>query len=135
MKNERIEKAKECKSAEELMALAAENGVELTAEEAAAKFAALNAEGELADEELDAAAGGGCAGEIGKGEAVTLLGGKCPSCGGASAIYLRKIPYDAAPNEYFFRCAACSREFSLRARALSDITVGASGDFGKEDII
>ncbi len=60
MTNELIKKAKECKSAEELLALAKENGIEMTTDEAAVKFAELNNEGELSDEELDGAAGGGC---------------------------------------------------------------------------
>ncbi len=62
MTNEQISKAKECKSAEELLALAKENGIEMTAEEAEAKFAQLNNEGELSDDELSGAAGGGCGG-------------------------------------------------------------------------
>ncbi len=60
MTNELIEKAKECKSAEELLALAKENNIEMTAEEAAEKYAELHTEGELSDDELDSAAGGGC---------------------------------------------------------------------------
>ncbi len=60
MTNELIQKAKECKTAEELLALAKENGVEMTAEQAAQKFAALQNEGELADDELENASGGGC---------------------------------------------------------------------------
>ncbi len=61
MTNETLQKAKECKSAEELLALAKENGIEMTAEEAAGKFAAINNVGELSDDELENAAGGGCA--------------------------------------------------------------------------
>ena len=57
---ELLEQAKKAKSAEELMALAKENGVELTKEEAEAYFAQLNKSGELSDEELDNVAGGGC---------------------------------------------------------------------------
>ena len=57
---ELFEKAKEAKSAEELVSLAKENGMELTEEEAAAYFAQLNKSGELSDEELDNVAGGGC---------------------------------------------------------------------------
>ncbi len=63
MTNEQISKAKECKSAEELLSLAKENGIEMTAEEAEAKFAQLNNEGELSDDELSGAAGGGCGGK------------------------------------------------------------------------
>ena len=57
---ELFEQAKEAKSAEELVSLAKENGMELTEEEAAAYFAQLNKSGELSDEELDNVAGGGC---------------------------------------------------------------------------
>ena len=46
---ELFEKAKEAKSAEELLSLAKENGMELT-----------DKSGELSDEELDNVAGGGC---------------------------------------------------------------------------
>ncbi len=58
---ELIEKAKTAKTAEELLALAKENDVEMTAEEATAFFAQLNPKaGELADDELDGVSGGGC---------------------------------------------------------------------------
>ena len=60
MNNELFEKAKGAKSAEELLTLAKENGVELTKEETEAYFAQLNKSGELSDEELDNVAGGGC---------------------------------------------------------------------------
>ena len=58
--NELIEKARAAKSAEELMAIAKENGMEMTEEEAAEYFAQLNRSGELSDDELDSVAGGGC---------------------------------------------------------------------------
>lgn len=57
---ELLEQAKKAKSAEELMSIAKENGMELTKEEAEAYFAQLNKSGELSDEELDNVAGGGC---------------------------------------------------------------------------
>ncbi len=60
MTNEQLIKAKECKSAEELFTLAKENNIEMTAEEAAEKFAQLHNEGELSDNELETAAGGAC---------------------------------------------------------------------------
>ena len=62
MKNltpEMIEKAKVAKSAEELLALAKENNVEMTADEAATCFAQLNPKsGELNDDDLDLVSGG-----------------------------------------------------------------------------
>ena len=63
MKNfnaEMIEKAKAARSAEELLALAKENNVEMTADEAKTYFAQLNpTSGELDDDDLDAVSGGG----------------------------------------------------------------------------
>jgi len=55
-----ILKAKEAKSAEDLLVLAEKNGIELTKEEAKNYFAELHPSGELADDELDNIAGGGC---------------------------------------------------------------------------
>ena len=55
---EQITKAKAAKSAEELIALAKENGLELTEEEAKNYFEQWHKEGELADEELNNVAGG-----------------------------------------------------------------------------
>ena len=56
---EMIEKAKEAKSAEELLEIAKANGVDMTADEAAAYFAQLNPKcGELDDDDLDNVSGG-----------------------------------------------------------------------------
>ena len=61
MNRELIEKAKEAKTVEELSALAKENGIDLTGEEAKSCFARLHPEdGALSDEELGNVAGGGC---------------------------------------------------------------------------
>ena len=69
---ELITKAKVAKSAEELFELAKANNVEMTEEEAKTYFAQLNANATVADDELEAVAGGGC----GPDE------NPCPSCGG-----------------------------------------------------
>ena len=87
MKNltpEMIEKAKVAKSAEELLALAKENNVEMTADEAATYFAQLNPKsGELSDDDLDNVAGGGCGGSVRAGDNVRVTSGEtCPICGG-----------------------------------------------------
>ena len=58
--NEMIEKAKTAKSAEELLAMAKAENIELTEKQAAKAFAEFNKTGELSDEELDNVAGGGC---------------------------------------------------------------------------
>ncbi len=57
---ELIEKAKQAKSHEELIALAKENGIELSEDKAKEYFERLNRSGELSDEELDNVSGGGC---------------------------------------------------------------------------
>ena len=60
--NELLEKAKGTKSADELLTLAKENGMEMTDEQAKVYFAQLHpASGEIADDELENVAGGGCA--------------------------------------------------------------------------
>ena len=59
---EQLTKAKAAKSAEELLALAKESGIEMTEEEAKNLFAKLHAEGELADDELGNVSGG-CGGD------------------------------------------------------------------------
>ena len=55
---EQIAKAKAAKSAEELIALAKENGLELTEEEAKNYFEQWHKEGEIADDELENVSGG-----------------------------------------------------------------------------
>ena len=79
MNEEMIAKAKEAKSVEELIALAKENGVELTEEEAKTYFEQLNAKkGELSDDELDNVSGGGCETKVdGKTYTVVTSGCKC----------------------------------------------------------
>ena len=74
--NELIAKAKETKSVEELMALAKENDIEMTEENAEAYFNQFHpTSGELSDEELDNVAGGSC--YAGDGRMVTSLGHVC----------------------------------------------------------
>ncbi|MBQ4274453.1 MAG: hypothetical protein IJB94_05745 [Clostridia bacterium] len=96
MKNltpELIAKAKAAKSAEELLALAKENNVELTEAEAKTYFEQLNANGAVSDDELGAVAGGGFLGlscpseEDNKAELILRgaefrfkNGTKCPKC-------------------------------------------------------
>ena len=55
---EKLAKAKMTKSAEELLAFAKENGINLTDEEAKNYFSQWHQEGELSDEELGNVAGG-----------------------------------------------------------------------------
>ena len=61
MEKDLLVKAKQAKNPEELMSLAKENGIEMTEESAKAYFEQLHPKtGELADDELDNVAGGGC---------------------------------------------------------------------------
>ena len=77
LKEEMIIKAKEAKSVEELIALAKENGIELTEEDAKMYFEQLNAKkGELSDDELDAVAGGGCETKV-DGKKYTVVTAPC----------------------------------------------------------
>ncbi len=55
---EHIEKAKQAKSAEELLTIAKENGFDLTDDEAKNYFDKLSGSGALSDEELDNVSGG-----------------------------------------------------------------------------
>ena len=83
LKPEMIEKAKEAKSAEELLELAKENNVEMTADEAKTYFAQLNPKsGELDDDDLDAVAGGACARTEQARDAQDAVSSMpCPRCG------------------------------------------------------
>ena len=93
---ELIEKAKTAKTAEELLAMAKEENVELTEEQSAKAFAELNKTGELSDEELDNVAGG-CAGPYQSGDTPLFNSGD-------RVKYRKKIRYancgDFGFNEY-----------------------------------
>ncbi len=58
---EQLEKAKQAKSAEELLLLAKENGIGMTEEMAKEYFSELHKTGDISDEELENVAGGLCA--------------------------------------------------------------------------
>lgn len=60
MQEEIWQKAKTAASAEELLALAKTEGIEMTKEQAEEAFLKLHTSAELADEELDNVSGGGC---------------------------------------------------------------------------
>lgn len=93
MTEEMIQKAKNAKSAEELLTLAKENGIEMTPEEANARFVELHPrQGELSDDELDNVAGGcnvkGRDGKCDKWE--------CKYCGGTN------LRWEYAQEEYAY---------------------------------
>ena len=76
---EMLEKAKNAKSAEELLILAKEIGMEMTEEQAKQCFSYLNPNvGELSDDELDNVSGGGCETSVdGENKTVVSSGCKC----------------------------------------------------------
>ena len=86
MKNwnaEMVERAKTAKTAEELLEIARANGVEMTADEAAACFAQLTPKsGELSDDDLDNVSGGACGNRVRVGDTVRVTSGEtCSICG------------------------------------------------------
>lgn len=94
-----IEKAKRAKSAEELTALAKENGIELTEDEAKEYFERLNKSDELSDEELDNVAGGGCG-----GGGPQYAPSRCRYCGGRLGRCINK-----KTKETWYVCKRCGR--------------------------
>ena len=115
---EMIEKAKSAKSAEALLALAKENGVEMTAEEAATYFTQLNPKsGELNADELEAVTGGGCGGSKDSGtvvkDPITLYnevsGLACPKCGQLNCWTLTTMNYCNNGINYW-KCNFCGKE-------------------------
>ena len=86
--NEIIEKDKTAKSAEELLEMAKSENIELTEEEAAKVFEELNKSGELSDEELDNAAGGGCGDSNKSGDTPKYsVGQRGCTCVGPNKVY------------------------------------------------
>ena len=123
MKNlppELIKEAKAAKSAEELLALAKANNVELTEEEAKTYFEQLNANGTVSDDELDAVVGGGSCPDNGEEEENTLSGGdrvKIPRCTGCGST----TGYVAMPTvmsgSLEVRCEKCKKIVGTTADA------------------
>lgn len=121
---ELVEKAKQTKSAGELAALAKENGVEMTVEEAKAYYEKLHSTGELADDELDNVSGGGCGDRNDfqwpkVGDLVRLRKSKhyCPSCN-ADQVYVEmrgNLATKQINRSYTLRCANCGRVYEIIA--------------------
>lgn len=106
MKNftpELIAKAKAVSTVDELLAIAKENDIELTEDEAKIYFAQLNANGAVSDEELDLVAGG-CGETYQDGDIVKFFDGTTCSCGCSTCriCYAPNRPYGA-----YLRCTNC----------------------------
>ena len=120
MKNftpEFIKEAKTAKSAEELLALAKANNVELTAEEVKLCFEQLHVIGAVSDDELEFVAAGGC-GDDGdangnkedtgykEGDVVKFFDETTCSCG-CSTFMIGRAPH--LPHGAYLRCTNCQR--------------------------
>ena len=95
---ELIAKARAAKSAEELFELAKANEMKITEEDAKLYFAQLNANGAVADDELDAVAGGGsCPGDDDEEDEGSSSSGTykfhCPYCQGLVSRAFTKCPW------------------------------------------
>ena len=106
---ELILQAKAAKTSAELLALAKENGIELTEESAAAYFDRFHKSGELSDEELDNVAGGGC--YAGDGRLVVTCGHECKKwvckkCNHGLA-YVKQYVYHGTQKHYYTDWAHC----------------------------
>ena len=115
--NERIEKAKTAKSAEELLQMAKAENIELTAEEAAKAFAELHKTGELSDDELDNVAGG-CEDEIPEpkfqvGNRVWIsVSFACHTCGLYRAFKVTEVhPSPIGKHTYSVACPDCGEKW------------------------
>ena len=109
---EQLEKAKATKSAEELLALAKENDVELTENEAQKYFAEFHKEGPLADDELENVSGAGCDGDEDSEDY------KCPDCGGE--LKLTSMPISGYGYWYFYKCSNCGTEYEKTVTGFGD---------------
>lgn len=109
---ELLEKAKQTKSAEELLALAKENGMELTEEQAKAYYTQFHpVSGELSDDELDNVAGGGCHSKDGR--LVVTEGYRCEGWEmnydkiSKESLELYELLGDKPENYYAHTCCIC----------------------------
>ena len=115
---ELLEKAKAAKSAEELLAMAKAESVELTEEQAEKAFAELHKSGELSDDELDNVAGG-CGGEeipepkYKEGDLVWISGGfACHTCGLYRAFKVTEVHRSpVGKHTYSVACPDCGEKW------------------------
>ncbi len=95
---ELIAKAKECETAQELLSLAKENGIEMNEEQANSLFAQLNKTGEISEEELENTAGGRC----------DFLYEQCPKCRQRHVILKHK------GSVAYYHCKICGYEWNKK---------------------
>lgn len=127
MNPELMKKAKAAKSAEELLTLAKENGMELTKEDAAAYFTRLHEKKkELSEEELDNVSGGGCGSDDTSPAAPSnqlIIGSViersqcCPQCREKrhKIMAIQKHPAYDNCMVISFQCISCNHESDVNA--------------------
>lgn len=112
---EMMEKAKKASSPLELLVIAKDNGVELTAEQASVYFEKINKSGELSDDELDNVSGGGCRKDrdpdmdyrrFYDDPNFIRTNIKCPRCGGEVGKYVDSV-------ETILICVDCGKTTSI----------------------
>ena len=108
-----IEKAKAAKSADELLAIAKENNMDMTAEEAEAYLAQLTTKsGELEDDDLDSVSGGACQRiEQARDAKEAIRDMICPGCGHGPSW----VTYSKRKTKTTFYCGHCKRYAYLLA--------------------
>jgi len=99
---EQILAAKAAKSPEELIAMAKEQSLELTTEQASRFLASAS---ELDDEELDNVAGGGCG-----------SGFTCPICGSKNTYEIHSSGARGQQAMIWKQCDSCGRKWDVRDR-------------------
>ena len=115
---ELLEKARTANSAEELLAMAKAESVELTEEQPEKAFAELHKSGELSDDELDNVAGG-CGGEeipepkYKEGDLVWISGGfACHTCGLYRAFKVTEVHRSpVGKHTYSVACPECGEKW------------------------
>ena len=117
---EQLKKAQNAASAEELLAFAKAEGIELTEDEAKAYFADLHKVGEIADQEL-ASVTGGCGGGSNVPGKVSIDSSTplCPSCGAGLYFDTNKMGdglvtaycHDDAGNYDIYVCSSCGKKY------------------------
>lgn len=106
-----IAQASSAKNAGELLALAEQNGIEMTSDQATSYYSQLNSQGELSDNDLDNVAGG-CFVD-GRQEVVSVLDDShplCPDCGTELVYYVGITPDDGDIFDSYI-CTNCCKFF------------------------
>ena len=118
LNKELLAKAKNAKTPEELIALAKENGTEMTEESAEAYYNLLHPQnGEVSDDELDNVSGGGCHTKDGRlvVSALNLCGEwRCKDDGSMCYVNVRFVECNTCHREaYCNSCQYCTYEKGL----------------------